>query len=359
MTLSRLTSAALAAALLLGACGSDEEPVAIPTATATPTPTPTPSPTPTPEPEPTGPFAPLTGAVVEADVDLDRPTLAVKVENSAASRPQSGLDLADVVYEELVEGGVTRFIAIFHSQTPEAIGPIRSGRLVDADVLTAYDGLMALSGARDQVISALRNAGITTLYDGVGFYREKSRKAPHNLYATGQALWERGAKSSGTDAAPKWWEFEADRPDGFLDCQGDLTCEDAGRAVAVSMSRAYTTGWEYDEDAGVYRRSQNGKPFVVASGAQIGAANVVFLGMSVGAGECCDSSGARLVRTDVIGDGRAIVLRDGFWYEATWTKASRSAPLVLEDEAGEPFMFKPGPTWIHLAPKQNLPLPPA
>ncbi len=352
----RAMAAVLAGALLLTGCGSDEEPVAEPTPSATPTPTPTPSPTPTPD--PTGPIAPLTGQVVDQDVDLGRPVLAVKVENSSASRPQAGLEVADVVYEELVEGGVTRFIAIFHSRVPETVGPIRSGRLVDARVLPAYKGLMALSGARDQVIAALRNAGITTLYDGDGFYRESSRKAPHNLYAKGQALYERGAKRSGTDAAPQWWEFDAERPDGFIDCQGNLTCEDAGTSFAVSMSRVYTTGWEYDADAGVYHRSQNGKPFTTPDGDPISAANVVVLGMSVGAGECCDTSGSPLVETDVIGDGRAIILRDGFWYEATWEKASSDEPLVLLDEAGEPFRFKPGSTWIHLAPKQNLPLPP-
>jgi hypothetical protein len=351
-------AALLVASLVVAGCSSEPEPEPEPIATAIAAPTPTPTPTPTPSPVELGPLAPLTGAALTAqdgDLVLGRTVLAVKVENTSLARPQSGLELADVVYEELVEGGVTRFIALFQSQVPDVVGPVRSARLVDVEILPSYAGVFAISGARDQVLRALSSAGVPFMADGTGFYRERSRRAPHNLFATGESLYARAEKIAAAKPAEAAWLFESDVPEGFVDCDGNLVCADASRDMSFAMSRQSSTGWVYDEPAGVYRRLQDGHPFLVTGEGRVGAANVVILEMLVGPGACCDSNGSPLVATTVTGEGRAVILRDGNWYEALWRKDSRSSAMEFVRKNGMPFPLKPGSTWVHLAPSQNVP----
>jgi len=360
--LHRALAAALCATVLLTACGNDDEAAPAPTVSATARPTRSPSPTPTPSATPTGPLHPLAGTLADDAQSLDRPVLAVKIENSAASRPQTGLEVADVVFEELVEGGVTRFMALFQSQVPEELGPVRSARLVDVDLLPAYAPIFAISGARNEVMDALGRAGVTTLADGVGFYRDRAhgKSAPHNLYASGPRLYERGSGRDAVGEPPADWSFRAAVPSGAVDCGRDVVCADAARSFSVAMSTIYSTGWEYDASAGLYRRLQNGAPFEVTGDGLVGAANVVVLGMSVGPGACCDPGGAPLVKTQVIGTGRGIVLRDGRWFEIVWRKGARDAPMMFHSAVTDEILpLKPGPTWVLLAPIQNLPEAPA
>lgn len=311
--------------------------------------------TPSPSPEATGPLAALTGMPTSDDDVADRHVLAVKVENTPAARPQSGLEQADVVYEELVEGGLTRFIALFHSRIPDDVGPIRSARLVDIELLPPYQGVLAISGARDKVLRDLGVAGVPFMADGKGFHRISSRRAPHNLYASGAALYARASSLNGIEAANGPWMFDAAPPAGAHDCKRDTRCLAATRDVTFLMSKQSRTGWTWEPATGLYRRSQDGRPFLSSSGEQVGAANVVILAMAVGDGECCDTNGSPLVHTEVTGSGRAVILRDGSWYEATWSKASADAPLELHGAAGEDFRLRPGPTWVHLAPTRNVP----
>ncbi len=355
----RAPAALLTLALLATACGGDEEADPTPTPSATvvvePSPSPSPSPSPTPE-----DVAALTGEPGAAPDVLERPAIAVKVENSSAARPQSGLDAADIVFEELTEGGITRFIAIFNSQLPERVGPVRSGRLIDAAVLPPFSPVLALSGARDEVVNAIRRGGIETLYDdGTDslYFRDRTRRAPSNLYVAGTDLFE----AAGPLAPPATaaFSYAAAAPAGAAECDDDdEDCEDPGAAIEVRMSRVAVAGWEYDSAEGLYRRSQNGQPFRVTGSGQVGAANVVVLGMVVGPGVCCDAAGNPLTRTDVVGSGRAIILRDGSWYEARWEKTSELEHIQLISAEGEPFTLKPGATWVHLAPRGNLPAAP-
>lgn len=352
MRSSRLVALSLAVAAVLTACGDDPEPVAAPSPSVTSTPSPEPAPSPTPAPPVA--TAPLTGeGVSDADV-TERPVLAVKIENTAAARPQAGLDQADIVYEELVEGGVTRFLALFQSEVPEVVGPVRSARLVDVDVLPAYHGILAYSGARDEVTSALRNAGIALLVDdgGDAFYREPGRSRSHDLMGRGPRLFEKGAERSGVTPAEPLFTFSEEPPAGAVACPADAT--DCGTRIAIRLSNAAIAGWTYDAEAGVYRREQNGQPSTVVGEGRIGAANVVALGMNIGPGGCCDAAGSRFVATQVVGEGPAIVLRDGQRYRVTWRKTSREADLQLLDEAGQPFALKPGASWVHLAPLASV-----
>jgi hypothetical protein len=360
----RAASAVLAVALLITACSADEpEPEPEPQTVAEeveepepdPDPEPEPEPEPDPEPEDTRPSSPLTGERLEPEL-LDEPLVMVKIENSPQSRPQSGLDAADVVYEEVVEAGVTRFFVVFHSDIPNAVGPVRSARPVDAQIMAAYGRSgFGYSGARPEVVNLLRQTGALPITEGgAGFFREGSRRAPHNLYLDASAL---QASTVERDAdplseVPIGWRFDEDPPAQALSCPtGDdaiASCDDPGATIRIRMSNNYVTTWDYDAEEARYRRSQNGVPFTVTGEGRIGAANVVVLETRHYLGEP-NCYGARCPETDVVTDGRpAVILRDGLRFDATWRKTSPSAPLELFTPDGDPFPLAAGPTWIHL-----------
>src|SRR4051794_5747896 len=183
----RLLSRRVAGALVVGAlltttaCSSarptvKKTSVAAASTSATPTPTPTPPPPPV--------VWPLTG-VLSGAVPA-RPAVAVKIENSLDARPQTGLNSADMVWEEVVEGGITRYLAVFHSHLPPVIGPVRSVRPMDPSIAAPLRGLFAFSGGQPPFPQAAAASGLQVLsYDAgnPGFYRVGFRPAPHNVYA--------------------------------------------------------------------------------------------------------------------------------------------------------------------------------
>ena len=136
-----------------------------------------------------GPAWPLTGVTTAAVAD--RPALAVKIENSVDARPQTGLNAADIVWEQVVEGGITRFVAVYHSTVPSQIGPVRSVRPMDPGIAAPLHGLFAFSGGQEPFVDAVAASGLQVLSQGRGaggFYRIDSRSAPHNTYAKPQAF---------------------------------------------------------------------------------------------------------------------------------------------------------------------------
>jgi hypothetical protein len=337
-------------AVALTGCSGAADPAPAPAIAQTPA---------APEPEPEEPEltarAPLTGVLVEDEVGAelaDRPLLIVKIENSAAARPQAGLDVADVVVEELTEGGVTRFISLFHSHLPAEAGPVRSARPVDIAVGSGFGRpVFAHSGARAQVQGLLRASPMVALEEGApGFGRVADRRRPHNLFLRPADVLAVGRERGATPLAAPGWAFAEEPPTGAVDrpCGSAAGCEDPGLGVVVPMSSSARAGWTYDEEAGVYRRDQNGAASTVTGAGRIGAANVVVLATRHYTDGCCDTSGSPYTETDVVGQGVALFWRDGARYEGTWRKPAAGAPLELLDAAGQPFPLKPGPTWLHL-----------
>lgn len=353
LPLRRAALFAVAGALLVSGCSSEEPEPAVAAPIEEPAPEPGPEPEPEPEPELTA-RTPLTGVLVEDEVAAElaeRPLLIAKIENSPAARPQAGLDAADVVLEELTEGGVTRFITLFHSELPDEAGPVRSARPVDVSVAGSFGRpVFAYSGARPQVQRLLHAATLVPLEEGApGFARVPDRRRPHDLFIQPGDVLAAGTERGATALAPPGWHFDEDVPAGAERCPADATaCDDPGLGVVVPMSTSARTGWTYDDDEGLYRRDQNGQASVVTGEGRIGAANVVVLATRHYTDGCCDTNGAPYTETDVTGEDRAIYWRDGERYEGTWRKASVGAPLELLDADGEPFALKPGPTWLHL-----------
>jgi len=281
--------------------------------------------------------------LIDRDV-FDRALLIVKIENSENARPQSGMDVADVVIEELVEGGITRFMVLFHGDLPEVAGPIRSARPVDVDLLSGFGPSgFAYSGARAEVEGLLATSPAVRVVEGVrGFFRDDARRAPHNLYLRPADVLD---VVEGRGARPLiniGWVFDEDSP--------AVAGADPGASIVIEMSRAFRSGWTYDTSAGVYRRDQNGRPFAASGPGEIGAANVVVLATRHYVG----ASGYD--ETDATTPGApALVLRDGQRYEARWVKPSPRDPLLIQTPDGQPFPLKPGATWIHLPSAERMP----
>lgn len=343
----RLLATAALAAVTASACATPTVQVTaspLPVESVVPSPTPSPSAAPSPSPStsptPSGRFV-LTGEPTD-DPRATEPVLAVKIDNAPRAFPQSGLDAADIVYEEVIEGGVTRFLALFHSEVPEVVGPVRSARLVDAEVLPAYRPVLAYSGARGEVTGALADTdaiGLVADPGGDPFFREDGRPSPHNLYVSTVGVLGRGADDSEVAPASSGLVY-GPAPEGGA----------AATALDIRMSGFQETGWDYDVEAEVYRRSSRGEPFEVTGAGRVGAANVVVVLTDLGVGGCCDTAGQSYVETRVTGEGQAVVLRDGRRFDVRWSKPSTDDHLVLQSADGTPLPLAPGPTWIHLAP---------
>lgn len=288
-----------------------------------------------PEPAPAAAVAPLTGVPYEHAAWGDRPALAVKVANDPGARPQTGLEQADIVFEELTEYGITRFAAVFHSQLPDTVGNVRSARFVDVDLLGWLEPVLAYSGARDAVRADLAQAPLQAVTEGApGFVRDGARKAPHNLYIRPGDLLEAAGQQPAVRPVP--WRF-GDLPSGGRPVEGRAT---------VPMSSSYVTGWEYDPEHEVWRRYQDGTYHAVTGPDAIGAANVVILQVPTAG---VDDKGGVVYRLE--GEGEALLLRDGVALRIGWAKAGRGEELLL---TGEGAVLRPGPTWILLGTDQVL-----
>lgn len=345
----RIVTAALTASLVLAACSSapTEEPSPSPTTTSE-----TASPSPS-ETEPADAF-PLTGVPTD-DPGLDQPVVAVKIENTPSAYPLAGIEQADIVYEQLVEGGVTRFAALFHSALPDRVGPVRSGRFVDVPLLEPWSSILVYSGARDEVTRALRNANqIGLLADpgtrnGPVFFRDPNRSRSHDLLADLEAALEEGRSDADVSPVPEVpLTFDEDAPSDGVD-QAEFE---------IAMTTASRSGWAWDDGEGTFQRLRNGEPLPVAGDTPVAAANVVLVVTEIGKGGCCDTAGNAFTVTDLEGTGDAIVWRDGQRFEATWTKQSDSHHLVLQTPDGDPFPLAPGSSWWHLAGSQAAPSAP-
>ncbi len=301
------------------------EPTSSPEPAATSTPGPTPEPSPEPEP---GPAWPLTGVEADDEATLARPLLAAKLDNHPAARPQTGLAEADVVIVALVEGQ-TRLVPLWHSEWPEAIGPVRSGRLVDADILPAFAPAVAMSGADTMVWPELVDTGLPIVSEGdAGYYREPARPGPHNLYLETDALIEAAA---GQPAGAAALRHDRATPGGG---------EPAEVVTLTYPSLAGTYDWRWEGRG--WSRAQDGEDHLDPDGEPLVAANVAVLTV--------DWVGAERRPFEPLGGGEARYLRDGEVFEGTWRMPDRGEPYELLDADGEPFPLAEGPLWIELLP---------
>lgn len=292
---------------------------------------------------------PLTG-VVAAEAVV-RPALAIKVENSGEARPQTGLDQADVVWEQVVEGGISRFVAVYQSQVPAEVGPIRSVRPMDPAIAAPLHGLIAFSGGQQQFVQALRNVGLQTISMDAGadgFYRKKGvGPAPHNVYGTPQTFWDQ--TDADHAAAPQTQFVMAKTPEKAT----AFVAGGPSSTVAVRLSGYSRPTWTWDAGTGTWLRAEGSAPAMLRSGARIAATNVVTLKVRVVSSGTFDPAGNPVPETVLDGSGDATVSSGGKTVTGTWAKTGADGVLTLATADGAVLTLAPGITWVELVPQDS------
>ena len=305
-------------------------------------PSPSTSPSPSPSPSPTlGPLSPLTGLEQSAPA----PVLVVKLDNTRNALPHAGLKSADIVYIEEVEYGITRLAAVFNSVIPDRIGPVRSARITDLDLLGQYGNPgFAFSGAQQKLWPAIADSPLVDLSankSAADYQRDTSRRAPYNYFLNGQdAISGHPEISLDTDIG---FVFSAEAPPNGL----------ANKSATIEWSYA-SARFVYDPIRNQYAVRLNGERATAEEGDGLQWADtVVIQQVKQTPSKYFDKGGGNTPHAETIGDGKAVILRDGFSYDATWSRESSESGTSFTDEAGNPIAFKPGQTWIALFDKSR------
>ncbi|CAN5170522.1 hypothetical protein BH18ACT9_BH18ACT9_13030 [soil metagenome] len=259
--------------------------------------------------------------------------MVVKIDNSTSSSPQLGLGKADLVTEELVEGGTTRLAVFFHSQLPKVAGPVRSMRATDIGIVGPAEAVLVASGGAPPTVRRVAQAGIETFTEGApGYFRETSRTAPYDLMTRVPEL----AASLKPPAQPSAdylaWGAETDFPKGR-----------PAKRVSVKFSDAHTTSWSYSGDTYTHLDGY------ASAADQFEPDTVLVLRVKVGDAGYRDPGGNPVPETKFTGTGEAMVFRNGRVVRGTWAKAGLDAELSLRTEAGE-LAMPPGKVWTELVP---------
>jgi len=291
---------------------------------------------------------PLTGAEPRREAVLDRPAVALKIENAAVARPLSGLENADLVYEELVEGGETRFMAIYHCGDARKAGPIRSARLVDPAIMMPTTRILGYSGANDTVSAALEDAGVVTLNeddaaptDAMERVERPGISLEHTLYADSTRIRKLGRG-----------EFDDPPPDDLFEF-GDLAGK-SKRATSISINFGGASTITYEWSGGAWQRSQDGVPFISESGEQIAPTNVLIEVHKVRASDVVDVTGTPSIEiVNETGSGKAVLFRDGRVIQGRWNRDSTASATHFETKDGNEMVFAPGSIWVELVPSPS------
>jgi Protein of unknown function (DUF3048) N-terminal domain/Protein of unknown function (DUF3048) C-terminal domain len=281
---------------------------------------------------------PMTGLPVTGDEEAAQthPVLVAKMDNTEASSPQIGLGEADLVVEELVEGGLTRLAAFYYSQTPDNVGPVRSMRASDIGIVSPVDATVVTSGAAARTITRIKDAGIPFYQEGdTGFTRDSSRSAPYNLFAN--------LSEVAADA-----ETDPTRPDNYLPWgdEKDLPQGQPAKTIAASFGGGHTTNWTFEGDGYVNQNTY------AAQGDEFPADTVLVLRVEVGDAGYLDPAGNPVPETKLNGKGEAMIFHGGRLVRGTWEKSGLNSSIELSTKAGK-LTVPAGHVWIELVPAAN------
>ena len=279
---------------------------------------------------------PLTGLPNTDPSTLTRPAMVVKIDNHPSARPQAGINQADIIFEENVEK-LTRLAAVFQSEGSDPVGPIRSGRFQDIDLLGALiNPLFVWSGGNEKVSAAIKKSDLVDLSytvankDG-GFARDSGRSAPHNLIAETTKLWT--LSPEGAMAPPAQFSYR--------------TASDAAPAAAeptagvkVSMD-GVRVQWDWDAATGEFLRLQENTPDVDTEGVQLAMPNVIVLEVVY--------TNKYSPAAKTLGGGKVYVFTNGTLIEGTWERTDRLKPFLLKDLSGAVIKLTPGQTFVEIA----------
>lgn len=271
------------------------------------------------------------------------PVIAAKIDNTSAGYPQFGVAAADVVYIEQVEGGLTRLIAVFHTALPTEVGPIRSVRSTDAELLSTYGkpGLAFSGGAGGPLtaLAATRIANLSPDRHGSAYWRSKFGDGTHNLHVDLQSLAATGAGALGPPQSV-----------GFTFAANDPALAAAASATSIEVTmQAGRTGFTYAKGRYVVRHKDS--PYVDHDGTAVLTQNVLVQSVHDEPDGTVDSVGSPSFLSHTIGTGKFILFRDGRQIQGIWKRAVAAGPTSYLDSAGKPVLFKPGKTWVVLTPQ--------
>ncbi|QAS52127.1 DUF3048 domain-containing protein [Halobacillus litoralis] len=282
---------------------------------------------------------PLTGE--PADDPIDTPIVSVMVNNHTKARPQSGLSQADLVYEVLAEGQITRFLALFQSEIPDTIGPVRSARPYYFELADGHDALYVYHGASTAINQQVANSGVRYLngaiYDNNGwlFQRSSDRAAPHNSYLL----------TDGIDRAVDHKSYETTVNHKDLPFKEDSQLDgNPVDDVTIAYSNSTEVSYSYDEENEQFLRSSDGEPTIDrANNERIAVENIFVIKTDH---QIIDNVGRRDI--DLTSGGDAYLLQKGQLKEVQWKNIDGQ---LLPFEDGEPLSFTPGHTWVNIIPK--------
>jgi hypothetical protein len=323
-------------AVMFSGCGKNTESVS----NVEPQVTPTPTVQPTPE-LPKGTPCPLTGITVSDEEDLKLRPIAVMLDNEYNARPQSGLLDAEIVYEIPVEGNITRYMAVYHHNHTDKIGPVRSARPYFIDKAMELNAVYVHCGGSPQALRDLATLKVNTLNDLKGspcFWRSKDRKMPHNLYTSTSLMREViNTNKYNNKTAPDYFKFSEE----FIDLEGKKT-----NSISFGYSKKYIVGYEYDEKDKLYYRTINGIRLKdKESGKDIATTNILVEKTTT---KVLDKVGR--LEVSIIGKDRGYYLTGGKLVEIEWSKSERKAKTVYKDLKGNEILMNKGTTWIQVVP---------
>jgi hypothetical protein len=280
--------------------------------------------------------APLTGLPDKKGVSLKRPAVTVKINNTDAAK-QYSVDQADVVYEEVVETGITRLAAIFNSHAPDRVGPVRSVRRTDQSIVWPIGGIFAYSGGAQYAIDSINTAPVKQLdetragpmmfRDPVGF-----QYMPYNLWAHVDQMF----KAGGIPIPPPplfAYRFTHVKLAGT-----------PVKSFVVGFAAGFETTWDWDAKSGTWLRSKFGAPDIDADNVRLAPQNVVVLFVNYLNG----GPGALGAEAELTGSGRALVFTGGKEIEGTWSRPDKVKPAKFLTASGAVIRLTPGQTWVEL-----------
>ncbi|MEI6454091.1 MAG: DUF3048 domain-containing protein [Actinomycetes bacterium] len=298
-------------------------------------------------------ICPLTGQPALSKTVPSRPALAVKVDNYEGARPQAGLDKADIVVEEVAEGSIPRYVAIFQCSNSALIGDIRSARQVDIGILGAYGKpLLAHVGGIDPVLANINASNIVNVDLGQqaqAIIRPPGRVAPYAMFSSTKLLW--ATNLSSTTVPPAQFTYAKTLP---RSAQGQ-----AISSVGTSFGGTAPVVWRWDAAKKAFMRFYNDSPDTNQNGVQNSAANVIVQSVILTYGPWVENAEGGLEVQAALTDtgGPAWIMRDGKYVEGTWKRAGLSDPTKFYDKSDKLIPMAPGRTWVELLPSGMLPTP--
>ncbi|MEO5974383.1 MAG: DUF3048 domain-containing protein [Ilumatobacteraceae bacterium] len=284
---------------------------------------------------------PLTGEPAADTSILSRPAMVVKIDNHPKAMPQYGINQADIIFEENVEK-LTRFAAVFHSLGSDPVGPIRSGRFQDINLVGSFNKpLFVWSGGNPQVSAAIRKSDLVDLSytvankDG-GFHRDSSRPAPHDLFAETSKLWTLAPDGSGPPPAQFTYRTASDAlPTSAQKIDG----------VKLSMD-GVKVRWEWSANDLKFLRLQNEELHADPDGVPLNVTNVVILEV--------EYTNSYSPTSKTLGSGKATVFTGGVAISGTWERSNRLVPFTLTDSSGAIIKLTPGRTFVEVARAEKM-----